>query len=62
MVVMSMQKTALEALNANIQDWKKFIYYDDTNYHYVRLVNPIEFTEVAPNVFSANVSLREQLA
>jgi hypothetical protein len=60
--ILSTQKTALEALNANVQDWKKFIYYDDTNYHYVRLVNPIEFTEVAPNVFSANVSLREQLA
>ena len=60
--ILSTQKTALEALNANIQDWKKFIYYDDTNYHYVRLASPIEFTEVAPNVFSANVSLREQLA
>ena len=59
--ILSTQKTALEALNANVQDWKKFIYYDDTAYHYVRLVNPIEFTEVAPNVFSANVSLREQL-
>lgn len=60
--ILSTQKTALEALNANVQDWKKFIYYDDTNYHYVRLASPIEFTEVAPNVFSANVSLREQLA
>ncbi|MBT7896489.1 MAG: hypothetical protein HN564_05785, partial [Flavobacteriales bacterium] len=67
--ILSTQKTALEALNANVQDWKKFIYYDDSDstttppstYHYVRLVNPIEFTEVAPNVFSANVSLREQL-
>ena len=60
--ILSTQKTALEALNANVQDWKKFIYYDDNAYHYVRLVKPIEFTEVAPNVFSANVSLREQLA
>ena len=59
--ILSTQKTALEALNANVQDWKKFIYYDDTSYHYVRLVNPIDFTEVAPNVFSANVRLREQL-
>jgi len=56
------QKTALEALNSDTQDWKKFIYYDDTNYHYVRLTQPINFTEVAPSVFSANVSLREQLA
>ena len=60
--ILSDQKTAFEELNANVQDWKKFIYYDDTNYHYVRLTKPIDFTEVAPSVFSANVSLREQLA
>jgi len=56
------QKTALESLNASVQDWKKFIYYDDTDHHYVRLAKPIDFTEVAPSIFSANVSLREQLA
>ncbi len=56
------QKTAFEALNSNVQDWKKFVYYDDTNYHYVRLTDPIEFTEVAPSIFSCGVNLREQLA
>lgn len=60
--ILSDQKTAFEELNANVQDWKKFVYYDDTNHHYVRLTKPIDFTEVAPSVFSANVSLREQLA
>tara|TARA_R110000824_G_scaffold399819_1_gene605838 strand:+ start:43 stop:831 length:789 start_codon:yes stop_codon:yes gene_type:complete len=58
--ILSTQKTALEALNSNVQDWKKFIYKDDSSYHYVRLVEPINFTEVAPNVFSANIKLREQ--
>ena len=68
--ILSTQKTALEALNASVQDWKKFLYYDDatgnegdaSNYHYVRMTQPITFTEVAPNVYSANMSLREQLS
>lgn len=60
--ILSSQKTAFEGLNSNVQDWKKFIYYDDSSYHYVRMTKPIDFTEVAPNVFSANISLREQLA
>ena len=60
--ILSSQKTAFENLNADVQDWKKFLYYDDTSYHYVRMTQPIAFTEVAPNVFSANISLREQLS
>jgi len=60
--ILSTQKTALEDLNASVQDWKKFIYYDDTNYHYVRMTKPVTFTEVAPSVYSANMSLREQLS
>jgi len=60
--ILSTQKTALEDLNASVQDWKKFLYYDDTNYHYVRMTKPVTFTEVAPSVYSANMSLREQLS
>jgi len=60
--ILSTQKTALENMNASVQDWKKFLYYDDTNYHYVRMTKPITFTEVAPSVYSANMSLREQLS
>tara|TARA_R110000744_G_scaffold110434_1_gene208311 strand:+ start:4627 stop:5376 length:750 start_codon:yes stop_codon:yes gene_type:complete len=60
--ILSTQKTALESLNASVQDWKKFIYYDDTNYHYVRMTKPVTFTEVAPNIYNANMSLREQLS
>ena len=59
--MLSSQKTALEALNSNMQNWKKFIYKDDSSYHYVRLTKPIGFTEVAPSVFSANINLREQI-
>ena len=55
-------KTSLESLNSNVQDWKKFIYYDETDYHYVRMTKPMVFTEVAPNVYSTSVSLREQLS
>jgi len=61
--ILSTQKTALEDLNASVQDWKKFIYSEDaTTHHYVRMTKPVTFTEVAPNVFSANMSLREQLS
>lgn len=61
--ILSTQKTALESLNASVQDWKKFIYSEDaTTHHYVRMTKPVTFTEVAPSVFSANMSLREQLS
>jgi len=55
-------KTSLDDLNASVQDYKKFVYYDETNYHYVRMLKPLDFTEVANNVYSTNISLREQLA
>jgi len=58
----SNQKTSLEDLNSKVQDHKKFIYYDETTYHYVRMVKPLVFTEVAPSVYSTSMTLREQLA
>ena len=45
----------------DVQDFKKFIWYDETNYHYVKLTQPIEFTEVAFERFSASINLRQQL-
>jgi len=45
-----------------VQDYKKFIYYDETSYNYVRMTKPMEFTEVAPDIFSTSMSLREQLS
>ena len=56
------QKTALESLNSTVQDNRKFIYYDETNYHYVIMDKPLEFIEVAPSVYSTSMTLREQLA
>ena len=60
--MLASHKTALDGLNSSVQDWKKFIYYDDSNYHYVRMTKPMDFTEVAPSVYSTSVSLQEQLA
>ena len=58
----SSQKTSLEGLNSSVQDHKKFIYDDETTKHYVRMTKPLEFTEVAPSVYSTSMTLREQLA
>ncbi len=67
--ILSTQKDAFQTLNTECQEWKKFLYYDDatgnegdaSSYHYVRLAKPMAFTEVAPDVYSTNISLREQI-
>lgn len=46
----------------DVTNYKKFVYYDDSAYHYVRLDAPIKFTEVAYQRFSASLKLREQLS
>ena len=46
----------------DVTNYKKFVYYDDSSYHYVRLDAPIKFTEVAYQRFSASLKLREQLS
>ena len=46
----------------DVSNYKKFVYYDDSAYHYVRLDAPIKFTEVAYQRFSASLKLREQLS
>ena len=55
-------KTNLQSMEAEVQDYKKFLWYDETNYHYVRLESPIKYTEVAYQRYSASISLREQLS
>tara|TARA_R110000824_G_scaffold21539_1_gene80439 strand:- start:287 stop:1048 length:762 start_codon:yes stop_codon:yes gene_type:complete len=52
----------LASMEADITNYKKFVYYDDSAYHYVRLDAPIKFTEVAYQRFSASLKLREQLS
>ena len=56
------QKTSLDGLNSSVQDYKKFLYYDGTNYHYVRMTKPMKFTEVAVNTYSTAFSITEQLS
>ena len=60
--ISSSMKTSLENVRDSVQDNKKFIYYDETSYHYVRMVSPMDFTEVAHQRYSTNIKLREQLA
>lgn len=57
----SANKTSLDTINTNVGDHTKFIYYDETNYNWVKQTKLMKFTEVAPSVYSTNVSLREQL-
>ena len=55
-------KNNLVSFEQNVTNFKKFVYYDDSSYHYVRLDSPIKFTEVAFQRFSASLKLREQLS
>ena len=58
-------KTSLQSFEAEVQDFKKFVYSEDGTtgpFHYVRLDGPIKFTEIAHTVFSASLTLREQLS
>ena len=55
-------KDALATMEAVITDYKKFVYYDGSDYNYVRLDGPINFIEVAHQRYSASIKLREQLS
>ena len=53
-------KTGLELFQNTVQNKFKFIYYDESSYHYVRLVSPLQFTQVAGAVFTTQIILEEQ--
>jgi len=58
-------KSSLQSMEAQVTNYKKFIYSEDGTtgpFHYVRLDGPIKFTEVAHTIFSASLTLREQLS
>jgi hypothetical protein len=55
-------KSSLEGIIDIVQDYKKFIYYDDSEYHYVRLMQEPTFTEIANNIFDIQIKLEEQLS
>jgi len=40
---------------------KKFVWYDGTNYHWVRLDKPLTFTEIADGRFSTQITMRQQI-
>ena len=56
-------KTSLETLRDNTeQDRFKFVYYDGSAYHWVRMsADSLQFTEVANNIYSTTMSLTQQL-
>ena len=47
--------------DALLGESKKFLWYDSTNYHWVRLAKPMTFTEVADDRFSTQLTLRQQV-
>tara|TARA_X000001382_G_scaffold129609_1_gene122059 strand:- start:628 stop:1398 length:771 start_codon:yes stop_codon:yes gene_type:complete len=55
-------KTNLIALqDANRGESKKFLWYDGSQYHWVRLAKPLTFTEIADSRFSTQITLRQQI-
>ena len=58
-------KDNLQSFEAQVTNFKKFIYSEDSTtgpFHYVRLDSPIQFAEVAFQRYSASFTLREQLS
>ena len=57
-------KTNFESMRDAIStNFLKFLYYDDSSYHWVRaLSGSFEFTEVAYQAYNMNVKMIEQLA
>lgn len=60
-IVSSADKTKLEALQSDYSNLFTFVYYDESEYHNVRLAKPLRFNQVAINTFSITLSLREEL-
>ena len=58
----SANKTSLETFANTVTDREPFIYSEDGTtgpFHWVRLVRPLTFKTVAPNIFSCQVVMRE---
>ena len=63
--VSSTFKDNLQSMEAQIQDYKKFLYSENGTtgpFHYVRLESPIKFKEVSYQRYSCSISLVEQLS
>ncbi len=59
-ILTSDDKTELENLITNYKNLYKFIYYDETSYHNVRLSKPLTFNQIASNTYSTTLALHEQ--
>ena len=55
-------KTNLTTMQDAIKgEAKKFVWYDGTSFHWVRLDKPMKFTEIADGRFSTQLVLRQQI-
>ena len=52
-------KTALESLQSDYKNLYTFVYYDESEYHTVRLGKPLTFNQVATNTYSTSITLQE---
>tara|TARA_A100001201_G_scaffold143754_1_gene147226 strand:+ start:6399 stop:7157 length:759 start_codon:yes stop_codon:yes gene_type:complete len=60
-IITEENKTSLELLQSYDINLYTFLYYDDSEYHTVRLAKPLRFNQVAINTYSTTITLREEL-
>ena len=53
-------KSGLESFQDTVQNRYKFVYYDESSYHWVRLVEPLQFDQIGTNAYTTTLVLREQ--
>jgi hypothetical protein len=59
-IITESDKTDLELLISDYSNLYTFVYYDESEYHTVRLARPLTFNQVATNTYSTNIRLREE--
>ena len=58
-IITTSLKNSLNTFQSTVQNKYKFIYYDGSINHYVRLASPLVFNAIAPLAYSVNFKLRE---
>lgn len=58
-ILTELDKTALESLQSDYKNLYTFVYYDESEYHTVRLGKPLTFNQVATNTYSTSITLQE---
>jgi hypothetical protein len=59
-LVTDSDKSLLELLISDYANLHKFVYYDESSYHNVRLIKAPSFNQVATNAFSTSLTLKEE--